>query len=109
MKASTAIIRLCLSAMPAFAKVNEHDRRGDDRGHNGREYHSAPEPLLGLGIPSALAVGGVLKEPKFWGDAADQFGLGAPVIEILRRSAGRRSAAPSRPACGQAEIGHFHF
>ena len=67
MKASPVIIRLCLSAMPAFAKVNEHDRRGDDRGHNGREYDSAPEPLLGLGIPSALAVGGVLIGAKILG------------------------------------------
>jgi len=48
--------------MPAFADRGDYPHhRGHERGF-GNEHHvrGAPAPLLGLGIPSALAVGGVL-------------------------------------------------
>ncbi len=62
MKRLTLIAWLCLSVIPAFAQGNQG---GNGQGQNGGGgYHGAPAPLLGLGIPSAAAVGGVLLGAK---------------------------------------------
>jgi hypothetical protein len=66
MKALTLIIWLCISAVPVFADPGGVPNGGVGNGNgNGNVNHeSAPAPLLGLGIPSALAVGGVLLGAK---------------------------------------------
>jgi hypothetical protein len=64
----TLIIWLCIGASPVFAGPGHgHGHDWDDvRYDNGHQKHmGAPAPLLGLGIPSALAVGGVLLGAKF--------------------------------------------
>jgi len=63
------------SVMPAFAHPGGeryggfgHERGygvGHERDH-GNRMHAAPAPLLGLGIPSALAIGGVLLGAKLF-------------------------------------------
>ena len=57
-----------LGAMPAFAAPgNGNGNGGVGNGNgNGNEKHvvPAPAPLLGLGIPSVLAIGGVLLGAK---------------------------------------------
>jgi hypothetical protein len=53
-------------AAPAFANPGGIPNGGVGQGNgNGNQLHSAPAPLLGLGIPSALAIGGVLLGAKF--------------------------------------------
>jgi hypothetical protein len=57
-----------MGAVPVLARDgNDHGQNNDDRGHyHGRDhYHSAPAPLIGLGLPAVLAVGGVLLGAKF--------------------------------------------
>jgi hypothetical protein len=54
---------LCLSALPAFAQNAAAVSSACPS--TASCLHSAPAPLLGLGIPSALAVGGVLLSAKF--------------------------------------------
>jgi hypothetical protein len=61
MKVAFLSLWILLGALPAFA---DH---GDIEHYRGHEYHGAPAPLLGLGIPSALAVGSVLFGAKLWG------------------------------------------
>ncbi|HMD63704.1 MAG TPA: hypothetical protein VKF83_07005 [Stellaceae bacterium] len=58
----TLTIWLCIGAAPVFAVPgNGNGNGGVGNGNgNGNAKHAAPAPLLGLGIPSALAVGGVL-------------------------------------------------
>ena len=51
---------LCIGAASAFAQNNQN---GNNQGQNGN-YHAAPAPLIGAGIPVALAVGGVLLGAK---------------------------------------------
>ena len=64
MKVAFLSLWILLGAVPAFA-----DRGGIPNGGVGNEHHMhrAPAPLLGLGIPAALAVGGVLFGAKLWG------------------------------------------
>jgi hypothetical protein len=68
MKTLTLLVWLCLGATPAFAQqaaaiaTPEPCSAAVGCGHVG-----APAPLLGLGIPSALAVGGVLLGTKLFG------------------------------------------
>lgn len=73
MKILTLIIWLCLSATPVFADAGGVPNGGVGNGNGvGNETHEgAPAPLLGLGLPSALAVGAVL--------------LGAKLLERRRR------------------------
>jgi hypothetical protein len=57
---------ILLGAVPVFADPGGVPNGGVGQGNGeGNEHHGAPAPLLGLGIPSALAVGGVLLGAKF--------------------------------------------
>lgn len=53
---------LCVSAIPAFAQTATTTNACPSTASCG--YHGAPAPLLGFGIPSGLAVGGVLLGAK---------------------------------------------
>ena len=57
---------ILLGAVPAFADPGGVPNGGVGNGDgNGNEKHlAAPAPLIGFGIPSALAVGGVLLGAK---------------------------------------------
>ena len=57
MKAALLTIWLCISAVPVFAA-------GHSDGNPGDHHKPAPAPLIGLGVPVALAVGGVLLGTK---------------------------------------------
>ena len=50
---------LCIGAASAFAQ-NQNGQGGNQNGQGGSGVHAAPAPLIGLGIPAVLAVGGVL-------------------------------------------------
>ena len=64
MKVLLLSLWILFGAIPVFAApVNGNGGVGNDNG-NGNERHGAPAPLLGLGIPSALAIGGVLVGAK---------------------------------------------
>ena len=76
MKILVLSLWILFSTMPAFAHPSGernggfgHDRGygvGHERNDENRVY-AAPVPLLGLGIPSALAVGGVLLSARLLG------------------------------------------
>jgi hypothetical protein len=53
---------LLLSSGPVFADPGHGNGNGGvgNGNGNGNAAHAAPAPLLGVGIPSALAIGGVL-------------------------------------------------
>jgi hypothetical protein len=66
MKVLLVSLWILLGALPAFAGGgNDQGQNGNGQGQNGGGLHAAPAPLLGLGIPSALAIGGVLLGAKF--------------------------------------------
>ena len=77
MKILALSLWVLFSAMPAFAHPGGernggfgHDRGygvGHEREDDGNRMHAAPAPLIGLGIPSALAVGGVLLGARLLG------------------------------------------
>ena len=71
MKGLTLIIWLCLSAVPTFAQ-NAATTSTVPRPCATVVCRSAPAPLIGLGLPAAFAVGGVL--------------LGAKLLRRRRRS-----------------------
>jgi hypothetical protein len=50
MKAVLLAIWICLLALPAFAQLDDLARH---------RHHGAPAPIIGAGIPAALAIGGV--------------------------------------------------
>ena len=59
MKVLLISIWLCIGAMPAFAQINNYQgQNNNNQGKNG--HHGAPAPLIGLGLPAILAVGGAL-------------------------------------------------
>jgi hypothetical protein len=60
MKAALLILWLGFAATSAFAQTAVDTSTVDAA----RRYRSAPAPLIGLGIPAALAVGGVLVVAK---------------------------------------------
>ena len=62
MKPLLFAIWLFTGVMPAFAVDNGHGNitAGSGHGNNGIGHRGAPAPLIGLGIPSALAAGGAL-------------------------------------------------
>ena len=64
MKVAFLSLWILLGTMPAFA-----DRGSIPNGGAGHDHgiHGAPAPLLGFGIPSALAVGGALLAAKLLG------------------------------------------
>ena len=66
MKPLLLSIWLFVGLAPAFAADRGHANIAvdSDHGHNGFGHRSAPAPLIGLGIPSALAVGGALLGAK---------------------------------------------
>jgi hypothetical protein len=73
MKILALSLWVLFSAMPAFAHAGgeRNGGFGHDRGYgvghdrdDGNRMHAAPAPLLGFGIPSALAIGGVLLGAK---------------------------------------------
>jgi len=68
MKVAFLSLLILLGTMPAFADRGgiPNGGVGNDVG-NGNQVHGAPAPLLGLGIPTALAVGGVLFGAKLVG------------------------------------------
>jgi hypothetical protein len=51
-------IWFCIGAAPVFAGNNNQGQNNNDQGQNRRR--SAPAPLIGLGLPAVLGVGGVL-------------------------------------------------
>jgi len=62
MKVLLLSLWILLGAMPVFAAPgngNGNGGTGNSNG-NGNVVHTAPAPLLGFGIPSVLAIGGVL-------------------------------------------------
>ena len=61
MKAILLAMWLCIGVVPAFAAQNGQGQNNNqqDQGRRG-----APAPLIGLGVPAALAVGGVLLGSK---------------------------------------------
>ena len=61
MKTILLILWLGLSAASAFAQTVVDTSTVDAA----KRYRGAPAPLIGLGIPAALAVGGVLVAAKF--------------------------------------------
>jgi len=68
MKVAFLSLWILLGTMPAFADRGGIPNGGVGNGvGNGNQVHGAPAPLLGLGIPSALAVGGVLFGAKLVG------------------------------------------
>jgi hypothetical protein len=62
MKMLTIIIWLCLGAAPVFADPGgvPNGGVGNGNGNGNLNHEAAPAPPIGVGIPSALAVGGVL-------------------------------------------------
>jgi hypothetical protein len=59
---------LCIGAAPVFANPGGVPNGGVGKGNGfGNFKHEAPAPLLGVGIPTALAVGGVLLGGKILG------------------------------------------
>jgi hypothetical protein len=64
MKILTIIVCLGLSMVPAFGQSNQGNQGGNHQGQNGGSYHGAPAPLIGFGIPSGIAAGGVLLGAK---------------------------------------------
>ena len=71
MKASAIAILLCLGAMPALAQTASRPSPSVPP-----TVRPGPAPLIGLGIPVGLAVGGVL--------------VGAKLLRRKRRAAGDR-------------------
>jgi hypothetical protein len=67
MKRLTLILWLCLSASPVLADPGGVPNGGVGNGNGNENHMGAPAPLLGFGIPSALAVGGVLLGAKLFG------------------------------------------
>jgi hypothetical protein len=63
MRAALLAIWLCIGAMPVFAADHGEGRLSDHAGGIGR-HKPAPAPLVGLGIPVVLAVGGALLGTK---------------------------------------------
>jgi hypothetical protein len=53
MKILLLALWLCIGAVPAFAQ-------NQNQNQNQTTYRSAPAELIGVGIPTTLAVGGVL-------------------------------------------------
>ena len=64
MKAALLAIYLCIGAAPVFAAEHGVGNLSDHTGGVGH-HKPAPAPLVGLGIPVALAVGGALLGAKF--------------------------------------------
>jgi hypothetical protein len=66
MKPLLLSIWLFVGLVPAFAADRGHPNitEDSDHGHSSFGHRSAPAPLIGLGIPSALAVGGALLGAK---------------------------------------------
>ena len=62
MKAALLAISLCIGAMPVFAA--DHGGRLSDHTGGIARHKPAPAPLVGLGIPVVLAVGGALLGAK---------------------------------------------
>jgi hypothetical protein len=65
MKAALLAVSICLSALPALAQNQGGNNQGQNNNNQGGGLHAAPAPLLGAGIPAALAIGGVLLGAKF--------------------------------------------
>jgi len=57
-------IWLCVGMIPAFAQSGNNNDQGQNNNNQGQNTQRAPAPLIGLGIPAALAVGGVLLGAK---------------------------------------------
>lgn len=69
MRALLLVLSLCMTVMPALANPGGIPNGGVGKGHGkGNIKHEvAPAPLLGYGIPSALAIGGILLGAKLRG------------------------------------------
>jgi hypothetical protein len=66
MKAILLAMWLCIGAVPAFADQNGQGQNNNqqDQNNNDQGRRGAPAPFIGLGVPAALAVGGVLLGSK---------------------------------------------
>ena len=62
MKVLLLSIWLSLGAISAFA--GDGNGQGQNNNNQGGGVHAGPAPLLGVGIPAALAIGGVLLGAK---------------------------------------------
>ena len=65
MKILLLTLWLCVAAVPVFAQNSQG--QNNNQGQNGGGVHAAPADLIGVGIPSALAVGGVLLGARLLG------------------------------------------
>ena len=62
MRALTLAATFCLLGLSAFGgNGNDQGQNNNDQGHRG-----APAPLIGAGIPGAIAVGGVLLSSRLF-------------------------------------------
>ena len=60
MRSALVVICFCIGTIPAFAQNQGGNQGGNCQG----QICGAPAPIIGFGIPSALAVGGVLLGAK---------------------------------------------
>jgi hypothetical protein len=65
MKVLLLSIWLCLGTISAFAQNNQGNNNNNQGNNNNGQHQAAPAPLIGFGIPAALAIGGVLLGAKF--------------------------------------------
>jgi hypothetical protein len=63
MKIALLLIWLCIGSIPAFAQ-NQNGQGQNNQNNQGQDHRGAPAPVIGLGVPAALAIGGVLLGAK---------------------------------------------
>ena len=61
MKVALLRLWLCVGTIPALAQNNQ----GHNNGNQGQNQQGESDPLIGFGVPVALAVAGVLIGAKF--------------------------------------------
>jgi hypothetical protein len=60
MKAVLFAIWLCVGGLPTIPAFAQNNQGQNQDGNNQGQNQGAPAPLIGFGVPAALAVGGVL-------------------------------------------------
>jgi hypothetical protein len=70
MRAVLLVAWLLIGAAPAFAQQNgnnqgqNNNNQGQNNNNQAQGHQGAPAPLIGFGIPAALAIGGALAGAK---------------------------------------------